>query len=101
MQKVMRQIVANVAKYTTTVHCNSSIPIIEENGMSKFPEWSRDDYEHGWWHDEAIFVHGKVMVNAMEKEMECNADTVIREVFIEMEETSVKAILYNSPDAKP
>lgn len=33
MQEVMRQIVADIAKNTATVYSDSSIPIVEEDGV--------------------------------------------------------------------
>jgi hypothetical protein len=35
----MRQIVANVTKDATTIYCDGSVPVIEENGVSELPEW--------------------------------------------------------------
>ena len=65
MQKVMRQIIGNITKNATTVHSNSSIPIVEKYEMGEVPEGGGEDDEEGRWHHESVTVHGKVVVDAM------------------------------------
>ena len=57
MQKVMRQIVADVSEDTTTIRRHSRVPIVEEYCMSQFPEGRCEDDEEGWWHDQAVAIH--------------------------------------------
>lgn len=76
----MRLIIAYVPKDSTTVHSHRGIPIIVEDCMSEFPEGCGEDDEEGGWHDEAIFVHGKVMVDAMKEKVGGDADAIIGQV---------------------
>lgn len=80
MQKVVCQIIANVAKNTTTIYRDSSVPVVEENGMSELPERRRQHNEESWWHDQSVLIHREVMVNAMEKEVKCDSYTVVWKV---------------------
>lgn len=80
MEEVVRHVVARVSKDATTVGSQSTIPVPEDDKVSKLPEWRcKDDKECGW-HDEAILVHGKVVVDTVKKEVEGNTDTVVWEV---------------------
>jgi hypothetical protein len=78
VQKVMGEIVANIAKYAATEDGCCGVPIVEEDCVCEFPEGCCESNEECRWHNESIFVHWKVMMNAMEKEMECEAYTVVR-----------------------
>lgn len=73
----MSQVVADVPKDTPTVDSDSGVPVIEENGMGELVEGTRKGDEKGWWHNEAIFVHRKIVVDAVEKEMSCYAHSVV------------------------
>lgn len=41
----MSHVVANVTKYSSAVHHDSSIPVIPEDGVGELIERSRQDYE--------------------------------------------------------
>jgi hypothetical protein len=77
MQKVMRQIIANIPKYTSTVCRYRCMPVVGDDGMRELPERSSEDKEKGWWHDEAVPVHGEVVVDAMEKEVQGYGNAVV------------------------
>lgn len=65
MEKVVGHVIERVAKNTTTISSGRSIPIVEEYGVRKFPEWCRKRGEQCRGHDEPVLVHGKVMVDAV------------------------------------
>jgi len=89
VQEVVGQIVANVAEYSSTKHCCGNRPIPVENEVCEFPEGGGEGEEKCWWHDQPQFVHWQVVMNAVEKEVESNGNTVIRKEAIKMEQKSV------------
>lgn len=80
VQEVVRHVVQHIAKYTAAVSDQSGVPVVEENKMGKLPERCREDCEECRWHDQAVFVHRKVVVNTMEKEVRSNANTVVGKI---------------------
>lgn len=82
MKEVVCHVVAHVAEDTSTVHCSSSIPIVVEDGMSEFPEWRCEDEEERRRHDEAVLVHGEVVMNAVKGEVQSNPNAIVREIAV-------------------
>jgi len=101
VEEIMRHVVADVAENTTTVHSRGSVPIIEEDGVGEVPEWRSENHEQRRRHDQAQSVHGKVMVDTVEQEVQRDSHTIVRKMVIKVEEATVQAILDQSPDAKP
>ena len=77
MQEVMRAIIANIAENTTAEDGDRGIPVIEENRVGELVEWGGEGEEEGWRHDETVFVHGEVVVDAVEEEVAGDADAVV------------------------
>jgi hypothetical protein len=77
VQEVMGQVVANVTENATAEHGCRCTPAVREQVMCELPERECQDDEHGRRHDEAISVHGQVVVDAMEQEMGCDANAII------------------------
>lgn len=73
----MGQVVADVAKYSTTEHSCCCIPIVEEYCMSELVEWSCKSDEEGRRHDQSVSVHRKVVMDAVKEEVRCYADSVV------------------------
>lgn len=48
--------------------------------MCNLPERSGQKNEKRWRHNQSVFVHGKIVVNAVEKEVECDSDAIVWEV---------------------
>lgn len=80
MQEVMRQIIADVAKDTAAVSSDGGVPIPENQEMSKLPERSCKSHKERGGHDKSVSIHGKIMMNAVEQEMQCDADPVVRKI---------------------
>lgn len=78
----MRQVVANVAKNAATVHGRADIPIVAEDGLGKFPEWSCKNDKQCGGHDQSVLVHGQVVVNSMQQKVHGNENSVVRKVAI-------------------
>ena len=57
MQMVMRHVVYDVAENSSTIACQTCVPIVKEDDMSNPPERRSKDGEESRWHDEAVFVH--------------------------------------------
>lgn len=75
----MGQIIADVAKDTTTEHLYGRKPVVEEDGMGELPERSCQDHKQCWGHDQSITIHGQVVVNAVEEEVQGQTDSIVRE----------------------
>lgn len=80
MQKVMGQIVADVAEDAAAEDGDGDVPVPVEDKVGEAVEGGGEHDEEGGWHDEAEFVHGEVVVDAVEEEMQGYADAVVREV---------------------
>jgi hypothetical protein len=63
MEKVMGHVVTYIPKNASTVYRCGSIPIVVKYGMGEFPERHSEDQEQSGRHDEAVFIHGKIMVD--------------------------------------
>ena len=69
VEEVVSQIIADVAKDTSTEHLHGRKPVVEEDGMGELPERSGQNHKQSWRHDKSIAVHGQVVVNAVEEEV--------------------------------
>ena len=76
----MRLVVANVSEYSPAEDSSCGVPIPEEDGVGEFEERDGEDEEEGWWHDKAVLIHWQEVVDAMEEEVCCDSDPVVREV---------------------
>ena len=65
----MGHVVHDVAKDAATVACKRCVPVVEEDQVRDPPEWGSENDEEGWWHDKAVLIHWKVMVDSVEEEM--------------------------------
>lgn len=77
VEEVVGHIVQGVTKDTTAISSCRRVPVVEKYGVCKFPEWCCKRNEQGGRHDESVLVHGKVVVDAVEEEVQCESDTVI------------------------
>jgi len=66
VEEVVRQVIADVTKDTATENSSGYAPVPVEDGMCKFPEGRCQCEEKSRWHYKSEFVHGKVVMNAME-----------------------------------
>lgn len=96
----MRQIIADIPKDTAAEDRRRSLPRVAEQGMGELPERGGQDDKQGRWHDEAVFIHREVVVDAVEEEVEGDADAVVREVVVNVEEAAVEAVLDEGPEAE-
>ena len=78
MQEIVGQIIANVAKYPSTKHGYCCVPVVEKHCMRELVEWCCQGDEESWRHDEAVFVHWKVVVDAVEEEVGCDTNAIVR-----------------------
>jgi hypothetical protein len=77
VQKVMGHVIESVSKYAAAVSSGRGVPVPEDDSMGKLPEWRCECDKKCWWHDKSVFVHRKVVVDAVKKEMQGNANAVI------------------------
>ena len=73
----MCQVVADVSENTAAVDCNCDIPIPVKYSVGEFVEGKCEDDEEGRWHDESVLVHGEIMMDAVEKEVEGQEDAIV------------------------
>ena len=85
VQEVMCEIIADVAEDSSAEHRRRRVPIVEEDGMSKLPEWGRKDNKQCWRHNKSVSVHRKIMMDTVKEEVSCNADPVVWEVVVNVE----------------
>lgn len=77
---VVRHVVADVAEQTAAEAGGPRVPVVEEDGVGEGPEGRAEDAEQGRGHDEAVLVHGKVVVNPVEQEMQRNSYSVVGKI---------------------
>ena len=80
MEEVVCKVVTNVAEDSTTEHGCCGIPIVKEDCVGELVEWCCKGNEKGGWHDKAVFIHRQVVVDSVEKEVTCDADSVVWKV---------------------
>lgn len=79
---VVRHVVADVPKQTAAEAGGPRVPVVEEDGVGEGPERRAEDAEQGRGHDEAVLVHGEVVVNSMKQEMQRNSYSVVGKIAI-------------------
>lgn len=82
MQEVVSQVVADVAKNTSTVNSRGGVPAVKEQNMRQLPKRRCEKDEQRGWHDESVLVHGQIVVNAMQQEVQGYEDSVVREIAV-------------------
>ena len=86
MQEVMGQIVADVAEDAAAEDRNRDVPVPVEDEVGEAVEGRGEHDEEGGRHDEAEFVHGEVVVDAVEEEVQGYANAIVREISDEQED---------------
>ena len=66
VQKVVRQVVANIPKDPTAKHRDRDIPIKSKDGMRQVPEWRRQQQKQRRRHYESHPVHRKIVMYPMQ-----------------------------------
>lgn len=69
VQKIVSEVVANIAKDAATVDVGTNVPIPVKEGMRQIPKRQSKSRKKSWRHYEAEFVHWKVVVNSVKKEV--------------------------------
>ena len=82
----MRQIVADVTKYTSAVYSSRNIPIVRENRMCQIPEWSCKNNEESRRHDQSVFIHWEIVVDTVEQEMQGEKPSIVWQITSEKSE---------------
>lgn len=77
MQEIMSHVVTHVSENTATICQNGSMPIVENHGVRKFVEGNGKDNEQRRRQDQPVPIHWQVVVNAVEKEVKGDSNTVI------------------------
>lgn len=80
VEKVVCQVVDDVASDTTTEGGSAHVPVGIEDGVRKLPEWKSERDEECWRHDETVSIHWQVVVNAVKEEMSSKSKAVVRKV---------------------
>jgi hypothetical protein len=97
VKEVVRHVVAGVSKDTTAVSSRSRVPVPADDSVCELPERRSQDNKKCRRHDQPVLVHGKIVVNAVEKEMESEADAIIGQMPVEISaELSVRRCTYSS-----
>ena len=80
MQEVMGQVVADVTEDAAAVYRYGDVPVPVKDEEGEAVEGGGEHDEKGGRHDEAEFVHGEVVVDAMEEEVQGYTDAIVREI---------------------
>lgn len=99
VQEIVGQVVANVSEDSAAKHRHGCEPVVEEDCMGQLPEGNSQDHEQCRGHNKAVPVHREVVVNTVEEEVKSQADTVVREPVVNVEQEAVHQILDQSPEA--
>ena len=78
MEEIVRHVIANIPEDTTAVCQHSGMPVEEDYSVRKFPERECEDDKQGWWHHKSIFIHGKVVMDSVQKEVQGDTNSVVR-----------------------
>lgn len=95
VSKVVHDVTGEEAGHESTGNIDG-----EEGADNGIVEGSGDGCSKGWGHDEAHTVHGEVMVDAMEDKVDEEADGVIGDEIIEVEDKTMKEILNEGPETQ-
>lgn len=80
VEEIVCQVVADVAENAAAIDGCSHIPVPEEQRMCDPPEGRGQNDEERRWHDQAVLVHGEVVVDTVQQEVRGDAPSVIRQV---------------------
>ena len=73
----MGKVIADVAKYASAENGCGGIPVVEKHCVGELVERGCECDEERWRHNKAVLVHRKVVVDAVEEEVGCDADSVV------------------------
>lgn len=82
MEEVVGQVITDVAEDAAAENGSCGIPVVEEYRMRQLPERGRKDQEESRRHHKTVLVHGQVVMDAMEQEMERDADPVVGQISV-------------------
>ena len=74
----MGQVIADVAKDASTKYSYCCIPIVEKHCVGELVKGCCKGDEKSGWHNKAVLVHWKVVVDAVEEEVGCDSNAIIR-----------------------
>lgn len=115
VEEVVCQVVHDISEYASTEYSGAHVPVEKKYGVGQFPERIRQGNKECRRHDKSIFIHRKVVVDAVKKEVQSDGHAILWEIsggkvsfqyrglynwghlLIKMEEEAVKSILYKSP----
>lgn len=100
MQKVVRHVIAHVPEDTAAEDGLRGEEVVEEDRVREVPERRREGEEQRRRHDEPQPVHGQIVVDAVQEEVRCQRDSVVREVGVDVEEAPMQDVLHERPDAE-
>lgn len=95
MESIMHAVVENVERVRTSNDTFGEWR--REDGVGEFEEGAGEGSKEDRWHDESESVHGKVVVNAVEEEVEEEGELVVWEVVVDMEEEAMHEIFDECP----
>jgi hypothetical protein len=73
----MGHVVASVSKDAAAIRSKGRMPVPENDGVCKFPKGCGKRDEECRRHDKPILVHREIMMNAVEQEMQSDANAII------------------------
>lgn len=95
VQDVVCHIVHDVAQSSTGKRRASDV--VRKNGENQSVEGVSQHDKQGWRHHQSVFVHGQVVVHAVQKKVDGEENPVVRQVAVQVEQEPVHAILNKRP----
>lgn len=77
VQEIVSHVIANVAEHAATVYRQGRIPVVGKDSMGQFPERCSQDNEEGRGHHKSVFVHGQIMMDSVQQEMQSKSNSII------------------------
>lgn len=78
----MCHVIACVSKNASAVSSQGRVPVPRNYGVCEFPKGRGQHHEERRGHDKPVLVHGEVVMDAVEEEVEGEGNAVIREVAV-------------------
>ena len=89
VKKVVCHVVADISEDTTAVRQHTGIPVVVEDRMRQLPERSSKKNKQSRWHHKSILIHGQVVMDAVQEEMQDDANSIVRKKPSEILEYSI------------
>ena len=86
----MCHVIANISEDTTAVCQHSGMPVEKDYRVRELPEWECEDDKQGRRHHKSIFIHGEVVMDSVQKEVQSDTNSIVRKESAKMLDSKQK-----------